>query len=108
MGLFGWVLEENGFPVAPLILGLVLGEMLEQNFMTSMIKSDGDLLVFFARPIAGTLGGLYAGRVVLHALAKLDRFARRPRPHDRSHVAPRDGGVIRRRPVGSIPPGCAS
>lgn len=56
MGILGWILEEHGFPVAPLILGLVLGEMLEQNFMTSMIKADGSLFAFFTRPIAGTLG----------------------------------------------------
>jgi putative tricarboxylic transport membrane protein len=56
MGLLGWLMEENGFPIAPAILGLVLGEMLEQNFMTSMIKSDGAFLVFFQRPIAGVLG----------------------------------------------------
>lgn len=56
MGVLGWILEENGFPVAPLILGLVLGEMLEQNFMTSMIKADGSFLSFFTRPIAGVLG----------------------------------------------------
>jgi TctA family transporter len=56
MGVFGWLLEEHGVPVAPLILGLVLGEMLEQNFMSSMIKSDGSFLVFFERPIAGVLG----------------------------------------------------
>jgi TctA family transporter len=51
-------MEENGFPVAPVILGLVLGEMLEQNFMTSMIKADGSLLGFFSRPIAAILGAL--------------------------------------------------
>jgi putative tricarboxylic transport membrane protein len=56
MGMVGWIMEENGFPIAPAILGLVLGEMLEQNFMTSMIKSDGAFLGFFERPIAGTLG----------------------------------------------------
>jgi TctA family transporter len=56
LGIFAWVLEENGFPVAPIILGLVLGEMFEQNFMTSMIKADGSLLGFFSRPIAATLG----------------------------------------------------
>ena len=57
-GVIGWMMEENGIPVAPLVLGLVLGEMLEQNFMASMIKADGDFLVFFTRPIAGTLGAL--------------------------------------------------
>jgi TctA family transporter len=58
LGVLGWLLEENGFPVAPIILGLVLGEMFEQSFMTSMIKSNGSLLGFFARPIAATLAVL--------------------------------------------------
>lgn len=56
MGLIGWLMEEHGFPIAPAILGLVLGEMLEQNFMTSMIKADGAFIMFFERPIAATLG----------------------------------------------------
>lgn len=58
LGILGWLLEENGFPIGPVILGMVLGELFEQNFMTSMIKSDGSLLAFFERPIAGTLGVL--------------------------------------------------
>ena len=49
-------MEENGFPVAPAILGVVLGGMLEENFVSSMIKSDGRLLGFFERPIAAGLG----------------------------------------------------
>ncbi len=62
-GVIGWLLEENGVPVAPLILGLVLGELLEQSFMTSMIKSDGSFLTFFSRPIAGVLGVITLGVV---------------------------------------------
>jgi putative tricarboxylic transport membrane protein len=57
-GVVAYVLEENGFPVAPAILGVVLGGMLEENFITSMIKSDGVLTAFFARPVAATLGVL--------------------------------------------------
>ena len=57
-GLLGWFLEANGFPVAPLILGLLLGGMLEDNFITSMIKAEGNLLAFFERPVAATLGAL--------------------------------------------------
>jgi putative tricarboxylic transport membrane protein len=60
MGIVAWLMEEHGFPIAPAILGLVLGELLEQSFMTSMIKADGSLLAFFHRPIAGTLGVLTA------------------------------------------------
>jgi len=54
-GVVAFVLEENGFPTAPAILGVVLGTMLEENFITSMIKSDGDPSRFFTRPIAGGL-----------------------------------------------------
>ncbi|NBQ86034.1 MAG: C4-dicarboxylate ABC transporter permease [Betaproteobacteria bacterium] len=57
-GVVGWLMEEHGIPVAPLVLGIVLGELLEQSFMTSMMKSDGDFVAFFTRPIAGTLGAI--------------------------------------------------
>ncbi len=54
-GVLAFVLENNGFPVAPAILGMVLGNLLEENFVTSMIKSDGNMLMFFTRPLAGAL-----------------------------------------------------
>lgn len=57
-GLAAFVLEENGFPTAPAILGVVLGGMLEENFVTSMIKSDGNPAAFFTRPIAGGLAAV--------------------------------------------------
>ena len=57
-GVIAFVLEENGVPIAPAILGVVLGGMLEDNFVTSMIKADGNLLAFFERPVAATLGAL--------------------------------------------------
>ncbi|WP_128291308.1 tripartite tricarboxylate transporter permease [Afifella aestuarii] len=55
-GVLGFIMEENDIPIAPAILGLVLGPMLEQNFITSMIKADGSFLAFFERPIAAGLG----------------------------------------------------
>src|SRR5690349_16166184 len=55
-GLLAYVMEANRFPIAPTILGLVLGGMLEQNFVTSLIKADGNMGAFFTRPIAGMLG----------------------------------------------------
>src|SRR6266516_2425739 len=57
-GVAAYFLEANGFPVAPAILGVVLGAMLEENFITSMIKSDGHLSAFFGRPIAASLGAM--------------------------------------------------
>ena len=55
-GVLGFIMEENEIPIAPCILGIVLGGMLEANFVTSMIKADGNLLAFFERPIAAVLG----------------------------------------------------
>jgi len=55
-GVLGWLMESNRFPIAPAILGLVLGGMLEQNFVTSLLKADGNPMAFFNRPIAGILG----------------------------------------------------
>jgi putative tricarboxylic transport membrane protein len=74
-GLAAFVLEENGFPTAPAVLGVVLGGMLEENLITSLIKSDGDPLVFFTRPIAG---GLAAGTFVILAWPLIARLWRRP------------------------------
>jgi TctA family transporter len=55
-GVVAYFMEENGYPVAPAILGVILGAMLEENFVSSMIKADGRLLGFFERPIAAALG----------------------------------------------------
>ena len=57
-GVIAYVLEENDFPIAPAILGVVLGGMLEENFISSMIKSNGNLLGFVNRPIAAALAAL--------------------------------------------------
>jgi putative tricarboxylic transport membrane protein len=54
-GLLGWLLESHGYPIAPVILGLLLGTMLEEHFITSMIKADGDPAGFVSRPIAAGL-----------------------------------------------------
>jgi TctA family transporter len=57
-GILAYFMEENGFAVAPAVLGLVLGPMLEENFVNSMIKADGDLIGLVNRPVAAVLAGL--------------------------------------------------
>jgi TctA family transporter len=57
-GVAAFFMERWGFTVAPTILGVVLGTMLEQHFFSSLVKADGNLLVFFERPIAGALGAV--------------------------------------------------
>src|SRR5690606_16187628 len=55
-GILGFFMEENDIPIAPCILGIVIGPILERNFVTTMIKSDGSFIAFFERPIAAGLG----------------------------------------------------
>jgi putative tricarboxylic transport membrane protein len=55
-GVIAFFMERNGFPIAPAILGVVLGGMFEENLATSLMKAEGSWLAFFERPIAGVLG----------------------------------------------------
>lgn len=57
-GIAAFYMERAGFPIAPTILGVVLGTMLEEHFFSSLVKADGNLLAFFERPIAGALGAV--------------------------------------------------
>jgi TctA family transporter len=57
-GLIGYVMERNGYPVAAMVLGIVMGTMVEQSFVTSLIKSDGSLWPFFSRPVSAVLAAL--------------------------------------------------
>ncbi|MBC8353070.1 MAG: tripartite tricarboxylate transporter permease [Planctomycetes bacterium] len=50
-GLIGFILESNRIPLAPLILGLILGKLVEQKLRTGLISSGGDLTPMFTRPI---------------------------------------------------------
>ena len=78
-GILAYLLEANKFPTAPAILGVVLGGMLEENFITSMIKSNGDLTAFVARPIALCLAIVTAlvwfAPMLLRMLRKPDSMA---------------------------------
>ena len=55
-GVMAYFMEANDIPVAPAILGLVLGTLLEDNFMVSMIKSEWNPYFFFRRPVSAVLG----------------------------------------------------
>jgi TctA family transporter len=78
LGIIAFIMEENDIPVAPAILGIVLGPLLEGNFITSMIKADGSYLAFFERPIAAALGIITFAIWLLPVLLRLARGLRRP------------------------------
>jgi putative tricarboxylic transport membrane protein len=54
-GLLGFVLREMKYPMAPLVLGVILGDILDKNLRRALTLSDGDLTPFFTRPISAVL-----------------------------------------------------
>lgn len=63
-GLLGYSFRRMDIPVAPLILGVILGPFAERYFLTAMMSHGNDLTVFFTRPISATIFAL-AGAFVL-------------------------------------------
>jgi putative tricarboxylic transport membrane protein len=76
--VFGYALVKVGFPLAPLILGLILGDQIEINLIRA-IMTDDNLLLFLTRPISGGLllcAALSVGLVVWQHVHHQGRTAR--------------------------------
>lgn len=57
-GIFGWVMSKFGCECAPLLLGFILGPMLEENLRRALLLSRGSLSTFVEGPISATLLGI--------------------------------------------------
>jgi putative tricarboxylic transport membrane protein len=79
-GVLGYLFERARFPIAPLVLGVILGPLAEQNFMTTMISYGNDWTVFFTRPLAGSIM-LVAIVTLVFPVVKQMRQAKRGAAH---------------------------
>ena len=50
-GLIGFLLRQMEYPMAPLVLGIILGEIVDKNLRRALVLSDGNVTPFFTRPI---------------------------------------------------------
>lgn len=75
-GVVGYLLRKQGVPMAPLILGFVLGDMMEQNLRRALSISDGEVGILFESPIAIVLWVLSVLMIVLPPLLRLRRRRR--------------------------------
>jgi putative tricarboxylic transport membrane protein len=57
-GVLGYLFKKLNYPLAPLVLALVLGDMAEASFRQAMLLSQGSLSIFWANPLVGTIMGL--------------------------------------------------
>ena len=83
-GLVGYLMKKFNYEMAPLVMGLVLGPLMEKTFRTSMLMSKGSPLIFFRRPISMVL-------LVLAMLVLISPLSTRKRLGARDHQA--DGGI---------------
>jgi putative tricarboxylic transport membrane protein len=67
-GVLGFGLQRYGYPVAPIVLGLILGPMLETHFRRALILSRGEYGIFLQRPIAAGLLAVAAIYLLMPAL----------------------------------------
>src|SRR5690606_28035111 len=75
IGVLGFLMRRFGFPVAPAVIGMILGPLAEQQFRRALAISQGDYSVFFTRPLSLTL--LVLAFLALVVPAVLDARARR-------------------------------
>src|SRR5690606_35081089 len=55
IGVVGFLMRRHGFPVAPAVIGMILGPMAESQFRRALAISQGDYSVFVTRPLSLTL-----------------------------------------------------
>jgi TctA family transporter len=71
--VFGYVLVRFGCEPAPLVLGFILGPVMEENLRRSLVFSRGDPMIFLERPISAVL---LAAALVMVVLIVLPQFRR--------------------------------
>jgi putative tricarboxylic transport membrane protein len=57
-GLLGYAMRQYNYPAAPLVLGIILGDMVDVNLRRALIRTDADITPFFTRPISMILLGV--------------------------------------------------
>jgi putative tricarboxylic transport membrane protein len=79
-GIVGYAFKKLNYPLAPLVLALVLGDMAENALRQSLIMSQGSPLIFFTRPISGVISAVAIFFFVLPVITALRRRGRRTPP----------------------------
>ena len=90
-GVAGFILRQLNFPMAPLVLGIVLGDLMEKNLRRGLVLIDGDLMPFFTRPISFVMFLLVAVTVLMNIPAFTAPW-RALGGHRRESRAPAPGG----------------
>ena len=81
-GVLGYLFKKLDFPLAPLVLALVLGDKAEDSFRQAMLVSQGDVMVMFSNPLVGTITTLALVLLFWPLISKALAFVRKPKKAD--------------------------
>jgi TctA family transporter len=76
-GVIGYVLKKLDYPLAPLVLALVLGDRAEDSFRQTMLMSQGQMDVFWSNGLVGTIMALAVAVLVWPVIGGLVEKGRR-------------------------------
>jgi putative tricarboxylic transport membrane protein len=76
-GLVGFVLRQMKYPMAPLVLGIILGDLLDKSLRRGLTLSDGDLTPFLTRPVSAAFVAIIALSIAMN-FAPVRRAASAP------------------------------
>jgi putative tricarboxylic transport membrane protein len=96
-GVAGYIFNKLGYPLAPLVLAIVLGDKAEEAFRQALLGSQGSFGVFFANGLVSTIMGLGLALLAWPLLTSI-RDLMRSRGHAVAHMMAADAGAAAVRP----------
>jgi putative tricarboxylic transport membrane protein len=70
-GVAGFFMRRWDLPIPPLVMGVILGPMAEQYFLTSMVANQNDLTIFVTRPVSATILAIAVAMLVWPVLKRM-------------------------------------
>jgi putative tricarboxylic transport membrane protein len=81
-GLVGYVFKKLDYPLAPLVLALVLGDKAEDSFRQAMLMSQGEVSIMWSNPLVGSITTLALVLLFWPLISRLIGLVRRPKKPD--------------------------
>lgn len=89
IGCLGYVMRVYDFPIAPVLIGLILGPMAETQFRRALAIGQGDPLTLVSTPMSGVLIAVSLGLLVVPYLLRKAGFGKEPQPESQAASEPR-------------------
>jgi putative tricarboxylic transport membrane protein len=79
-GVVGYLFKKLDYPLAPLVLALVLGDKAEDSFRQAMLVSQGEVSILWSNPLVGTISTLAIVMLLWPLISRLLAKLRQPKP----------------------------